>query len=138
MNRDQLEELAAQVIDSAFSVHCQLGPGLLESAYEMAFCHELTLRKVSFERQKLVPIQYKDVFLDCGYRIDLLIERSIVAELKAVESLIPLHEAQLFTYLKLTDCQLGFLFNFNVRLFKHGIKRIVRNLAELKPAGQLC
>jgi len=130
MKREQLEQLVSQVIDAAYTVHCALGPGLLESAYEMALCCELKLRHISFERQKNLPVHYKETALDCGYRIDLLVEGVIVVELKAVDGLAPIHEAQVFTYLKLAGCQLGFLINFNVRLIKHGIKRIVCNLPE--------
>ena len=131
MERQQLETIATVVVDSAREVHRQLGPGLLESAYEMAFCRELNLRNLAFERQRAVPVSYKGVSLDCGYRIDIFVEANIVIELKAVEALTPLHEAQLFTYLKLAHCHLGFLLNFNTRLLKHGLKRIVYQLPEL-------
>ena len=130
MKREELEGIATQVVDAAFAVHQELGPGLLESAYEMALCRELDLRNISFERQKPMPVHYKGAVLDCGYRIDVLVEGVIVVELKAVAELLPIHEAQLFTYLKLAECHLGFLFNFNVRLIKHGIKRVACKLPE--------
>jgi GxxExxY protein len=135
MRREQLEAIATQVVDAALCVHRELGPGLLESAYEMALCRELSLRGLHFDRQRAMPVSYKGAGLDCGYRIDLLVEEVVVIELKAVESLTPIHEAQLFTYLKLADCQIGFLINFNTRLLKHGLKRIVRNLPEAVPAN---
>ena len=125
---DQLEAIATQVVDAALCVHRELGPGLLESAYEMALCRELNLRDLTFERQKAMPVSYKGTALDCGYRIDVLVEDAIVIELKAVEQLAPIHEAQLFTYLKLAGCYIGFLINFNTRLLKNGLKRIVHNL----------
>ncbi len=127
---DQLEAIATQVVDAALCVHRELGPGLLESAYEMALCRELNLRDLTFERQKAMPVSYKGTALDCGYRIDVLVEDAIVIELKAVEQLAPIHEAQLFTYLKLAGCHIGFLINFNTRLLKNGLKRIVHNLPE--------
>ncbi|MEI7820169.1 MAG: GxxExxY protein [Verrucomicrobiota bacterium] len=125
---DQLEAIATQVVDAALCVHRELGPGLLESAYEMALCRELNLRDLTFERQKAMPVSYKGTALDCGYRIDVLVEDAIVIELKAVEQLAPIHEAQLFTYLQLAGCHIGFLINFNTRLLKNGLKRIVHNL----------
>ena len=130
MEREQLEILATQFVDAALAVHRELGPGLLESAYEMALCRELSLRGISFERQKPMPVSYKDALLDCGYRIDLLVEQVIVVELKAVDELASIHEAQLFTYLKLAGCHLGFLINFNARLLKQGLKRVVFRLPE--------
>ena len=130
MEREQLESIATQVVDAALSVHRELGPGLLESAYEMALSRELSLRGISFERQKPLPVQYKGVHLDCGYRVDVFVEGSIIIELKTVDEIAPIHEAQLFTYLKLADCHLGFLINFNTRLLKHGLRRIVCKLPE--------
>ena len=105
-----------------------MGPGLLESAYEKCRCHELELRGIPFERQKELPIEYKGAKLDCGYRLDIVVENRVVVELKACESLLPIHEAQLLTYLKLTKYKLGLLLNFNVALMKNGITRIVNNL----------
>ena len=123
-----LELLAKIAVDCGFKLHDQLGPGLLESAYEECLCHELSLRKVSFERQIDLPVRYKGVNLDCGYRLDLLIGKKVIVELKTVESLLPIHEAQLLTYLKMTNCKLGLLLNFNAPLLRNGIKRLANNL----------
>jgi GxxExxY protein len=106
-------------------VHRQLGPGLLESAYEECLCHELTIRKLNFERQKPIPLVYKDAKLDCGYRLDVLVEGKIVVELKSIDGLGPIHEAIVLTYLKLSGHKLGLLINFNVPLLKDGIKRFI-------------
>ncbi len=113
------------VVDSIYAVHTQLGPGLLESAYEACLTHELVTRGVKVERQVEVPVTYKDVKLDVGFRIDLLVEKSVVVELKTVEDIKPVHEAQLLTYLKLTGHRIGLLVNFNVKSMKYGIKRLV-------------
>ena len=118
------------VIGAAIDVHKALGPGLLESAYEACLCHELRSRGVKYQRQVSLPIDYKDVQLDCGYRLDILVENKIVLELKSVERLLPIHDAQLLTYLKLGNWQLGILFNFNVPLLKLGIKRKVYKFTE--------
>ena len=133
-SREELEAIATQVVDAALCVHRELGPGLLESAYEMALCRELSLRGIRFERQKAMPVNYKGPALDCGYRLDVLVDDAIVIELEAVNELAPIHEAQIFTYLKLAGCHIGFLINFNSRLLKHGLKRIVHNLPETRPA----
>ena len=130
MQRDALEIIATSVMDAAFEVHRHLGPGLLESTYEMALGHELTRLGIPFERQKDMPVSYKGVFLDCGYRLDLLVADELLVELKAIEALLPVHEAQLLTYLKLADKRLGFLINFNVPLLKQGFKRMVNRLRE--------
>jgi GxxExxY protein len=130
MNRTELDNLATSVLDAAFEVHRALGPGLLENAYEMALCHELHLRRIRFERQKPVSVAYKGVQLDCGYRIDLLVEDEIVLELKSCEQLLPIHEAILLNYMTLTDTRLSCLINFNVKLLKNGIKRMVRELPD--------
>jgi GxxExxY protein len=116
-------EITQQIIGAAIEVHRQLGPGLLESAYEECLCHELTIRKLNFERQKPIPLVYKEAKLDCGYRLDLLVEGRIVVELKSVDGLGPIHEAIILTYLKLSGHKLGLLINFNVPLRKDGIKR---------------
>jgi GxxExxY protein len=100
----------------------------LESAYEECLAHEFTLRGIQFERQKPLPIIYKGIQLDCGYRLDFLVGESVIIELKAVEKLMPIHEAQTITYLKLTNCKLGLILNFNVRLMRTGIKRVALNL----------
>jgi GxxExxY protein len=119
-----LDRLARIVVDSGLTVHRALGPGLLESAYEHCLAHELGARGVSLKRQVALPILYKGLPLDAGYRLDILVEESIVIEVKAVDSLTRLHEAQVLTYLKLSGHHLGFLMNFNVALFKLGVRRI--------------
>ncbi len=120
--------ISKEIIGAAIEVHRQLGPGLLESAYEECLAHEFTLRGIQFKRQKPLPVIYKGIKLDCGYRLDFLVAESVIVELKAVEKLMPIHEAQTITYLKLTHCKLGLILNFNVRLMKTEIKRVVLNL----------
>jgi len=120
-----LNDLTKIIIGAAISVHKELGPGLLESAYEACLAYELAERKLRIERQKSLPITYRGVQLDCGYRIDLLGESQVVVELKAVENLEPIHEAQLLSYLKLSRCEVGLLINFNVKVLKDGIRRFV-------------
>ena len=115
----------AAIIGAAIEVHRALGPGLLESAYEECLRHELHLRGVAFERQVNLPVLYKGLLFDCGYKMDLVVERQIVLELKAVESILPVHKAQLLTYLKLSQKQVGLLINFNVPLMTRGIIRRV-------------
>ena len=117
-------KLTGDVIGAAIEVHKILGPGLLESAYEECLCHELGLRAIRFERQKELPIEYKGITLDCGYRLDVVVENKLILELKAVDALEPIHEAQLLTYLKLTGIPLGLLINFNVPVLKEGIRRL--------------
>ena len=119
------EELSGQIRGAAIEVHRELGPGLLESAYEECLCYELRNRGIAYDRQLELPVKYKKLQLDCGYRIDLLVEKKIVLELKSVDSLLPIHEAQLMTYLKLSGCKLGMLMNFNVVLMEDGMKRLV-------------
>jgi len=116
-------KVTEQVIGAAIDVHRALGPGLLESAYEECLCHELNVRGVRFERQRPLPVAYKGVRLDCGYRLDLVVENSVVVEIKAVKSIEPIHEAQLLTYLKLGGWRLGLLINFNLPVLKDGIRR---------------
>ena len=128
MIREKLEEIGKQIVDAAFQVHKALGPGLLESAYEACLVMELILRGFKVERQKTLPVFYKGKKLDVGYRLDLLVENEIIIELKAVERLFPIHEAQIISYLKLSDKRLGYLINFNVPLIKDGIVRKVNNL----------
>ena len=125
-----LNGVTEQIIGAAIEVHKTLGPGLLESVYEECLCHELSLRGAVFERQVLLPVEYKGLKLDCGYRLDLLVKKAVVVELKAVERIEPIHEAQLLTYLKLGDWRVGLLINFNVAILKSGIKRIVNNFKE--------
>jgi GxxExxY protein len=119
-----INDLTGAVIGAAIEVHKTLGPGLLESAYEECLCVEFGLRKFPYERQKELPIEYKGVKLDCGYRLDILIPNKLIIELKACEALQPIHEAQLLTYLKLTGIKVGLLINFNVPVLKEGIKRL--------------
>ena len=119
------KELTNRIIGAAVEVHRHLGPGLLESAYEECLCHELRLRELSFERQKPLPLEYKSLKLDCGYRIDVIVENKVILELKCVNSIIPVHEAQLLTYLKLSGLKVGLIFNFHVALMRDGIKRLV-------------
>jgi GxxExxY protein len=117
--------LTSQVIGAAIEVHRSLGPGLLESVYEECLCYELELRGIPFVRQKALPILYKGVQLECGYRLDVVVAEELVLELKACESLEPIHQAQLLTYLKLTGIKVGLLINFNVPVLKNGIKRLI-------------
>ena len=121
-------ELSKIVFDCALKVHKSLGPGLLESAYEECLYYELKKTGLIVEKQKPLPLIYEDVKLDVGYRVDIIIENKLILELKSVEVLNDVHFAQLLTYLKLTDCKLGMLINFNVVLIKNGIKRVVNNL----------
>ncbi|HQI87205.1 MAG TPA: GxxExxY protein [Anaerolineae bacterium] len=126
-----INQLSYNIIGAAIEVHRELGPGLLESAYEECLCHELGLRGLPYERQKPLPVVYKGVHLDAGYRLDILVDNRIVLELKAVEALLPIHEAQLLTYLKLGGWQVGLLINFNVEVLKEGgIRRRVWGLEE--------
>jgi GxxExxY protein len=122
---DETERIATLIVDTAFTVHKVLGAGLLESVYEPCFCYELQKRGLKFERQVVLPIIYDGVKLDDGFRLDVLVEGQIICELKAVDELTPVHQAQLLTYLKLANKRLGFLINFNVPLIKNGIKRMV-------------
>jgi GxxExxY protein len=117
--------LSRHIITSAIEVHRTLGPGLLETVYEHALCYELSLRKILFERQKRLPVAYKNVNLDCNFRLDILVDDLVIVELKAFERVEPIFEAQLLTYLKLSNLWLGLLLNFNVPTLKQGIKRIV-------------
>jgi GxxExxY protein len=119
------DSLTSQVIGAAIEVHRILGPGLLGSAYEECLCYELGLREIPFVRQKALPILYEGVQLDCGYRLDVVVVDDLVLELKACETLEPIHHAQVLTYLKLTGIKVGLLINFNVPLLKNGIKRVV-------------
>jgi GxxExxY protein len=126
----RVNEITEAVIGAAIEVHRTLGPGLLESAYEECLCRELALRRIPFERQVSLPVEYKGLRLDCGYRIDLLADSQVVVEIKAVEELLPVHEAQLLTYLKVGAWKVGLLINFNTALLKRGIRRLVSGLEE--------
>ncbi len=121
-------ELSKVVFDCALKVHQTLGPGLLESAYEECLFYELKKSGLDVQKQKSLPLMYEEVKLDVGYRIDIIIEDKVILEIKSVDALNDVHFAQLLTYLKLTDCKLGLLINFNVTLIKNGIKRVVNNL----------
>ena len=115
--------LTGKIIGAAIDVHRVLGPGLLESAYETCLVYELRLRKLKVESQKAMPVFYKDVMLDCGYRVDLVVEDQVIVEIKSVAGIATIHEAQLMSYLKLSDCKYGLLINFNVKLLREGIRR---------------
>ena len=126
----ELNQLSNKIIGAAIEVHKTLGPGLLESAYEECLCHELDLRGLSYERQKPLPVFYKGKKLDCGYRLDILVNEGIILELKSCESIEPIHKAQLLTYLKLSGLKLGLILNFKTPMMKDGIVRIVNDLQE--------
>jgi len=126
----ELNKTTETIIGSAIAVHQELGPGLLESAYEACLVYELLQRGLSIQQQKALLVNYRGVKVDCGYRIDLLVENNVIVELKAVERLEPIHEAQLLSYLKLSGYRVGLLINFNVKILKQGIKRLVNNLAD--------
>ncbi|HKI26496.1 MAG TPA: GxxExxY protein [Candidatus Sulfotelmatobacter sp.] len=115
-----MKSLTEHVIGGAIEVHRSLGPGLLESAYEECLCHELHLREIAFERQVLLPVEYKGVKLDCGYRLDLIVEGVLILEIKCLEHVLPVHEAQLLTYLKMTRKRAGLILNFNVATLSRG------------------
>ena len=118
-------EISGKIIGAAIEVHKHLGPGLLESAYEECLCRELDLRGIDFKRQVPLPLSYKGLKLDCGYRLDLLVEDKVIVELKTVEAIAHIHEAQILTYLKLREIRLGLIINFNVPLLVEGIRRLV-------------
>ncbi len=120
----ELDGIAAKIVDAAYTVHKALGPGLLESVYEPCFCHELKKRGLAIQTQVALPIAYDGMNFDAGLRLDVVVEDHVIVELKAVERLLSVHEAQLLSYLKLTGKRLGMLINFNVPLIKKGIKRI--------------
>ena len=125
-----INSLTGQIIGAAIEVHKALGPGLLESAYEECLCHEFGLRKFEYDRQKPLSVEYKGVKLDCGYRLDLVVEKAVILELKSCEKIEPIHKAQLLTYLKLSGLKVGLLLNFNVPVMRDGIVRIVNELEE--------
>ncbi len=121
----RVNRITEQIIGAAIEVHRTLGPGLLESAYEACLMYELRARGLEAENQKPMPLVYHDVHLDCGYRLDVLVERLVIVELKAVERVVPIHEAQLLSHLKLSGCSVGLLINFNVAVLIQGVKRFV-------------
>ena len=125
-----INEISQAIIGAAIEVHRTLGPGLLESAYEQCLSHEFSLRNIPFERQKPLPVDYKGILLDCGYRLDFLVAGLVVVEVKAMECLLPIHQAQLLSYLKLGGWKLGLLVNFHTALLRDGIKRVVLGLEE--------
>lgn len=131
MSPSPINELSHELIGGAIEVHRELGPGLLESAYEGAYSHELTVRRIPHVRQILMPVVYKGVTIETGYRIDVLVEQRIAIELKAVERLLPIHGAQLLTYLRLGKFPLGLLINFNVRKLVDGVERVSNDAPNL-------
>ena len=124
LSMEELNKITEAIIGAAIEVHRVLGPGLLESAYVTCLVYELRERGFKVLQEVPLPLIYKEVKLDCGYRLDLLVNDAVIVEVKSVESLAPIHEAQLLSYLKLADCKVGLLINFNVKLLKHGIKRL--------------
>lgn len=130
MHARHLNRLSSTIIGAAIEVHRTLGPGLLESAYESCLHYELVDQGLKVERQKPLPVIYRDVKLECGYRLDLLVESSIVVELKSVDALAPIHTAQLLSYLRLAHCHLGLLINSNVNVLKTGIRRVVNDFPD--------
>lgn len=125
--RESLNRITSGIIGAAIKVHRALGPGLLESAYEACLAYELGQQGLKVEQQKPLPLVYQEVNLDCGYRLDLLVEEEVIVEVKAVDRLAPIHQAQLLSYLKLSGCEVGLLINFNVKVLKEGICRMVSN-----------
>ena len=126
----EINEITDIIIGRAIAVHRALGPGLLESAYETCLRFELTERGLYVEQQKPLPVVYRDVRLDCGYRLDLVVENRVIVELKSIDKLLPIHDAQLLSYLKLSGCTVGLLFNFNVTVLTSGMKRLVNEYQE--------
>ena len=124
-NKQELDLIGKVIVSSAYSVHKQLGPGLLEKLYEVCFAHELRKRGYLVERQVSIPIHYDDIVFQEGLRLDILVEKSVIVELKAIETVNPVWQAQVLSHLRLTGCKLGFLINFNVPLIKNGIRRFV-------------
>ena len=127
---ERANALSKVVIGACIEVHRQLGPGLLESAYEICLCRELQSLSIPFERQKLLPVRYKGELVDAGYRLDLVVDNCLLVELKSVEQLLPIHGAQVLTYLKLSEIKLGLLINFNVVMLKQGVKRVVNKFPD--------
>jgi GxxExxY protein len=128
--KERLDSITGTIINCAIEVHRALGPGLLESAYEACLAFELTEQGLKIERQKPLPVVYRDVKLDCGYRLDILVEESVIVEIKVVEHLAPIHKTQLLSYLKLSECKVGLLINFNVKVLKSGVIRMVNNFPD--------
>ena len=130
MKKTDVDTLTREIIGAAIEVHKQLGPGLLESAYDECLCRELSLRGLHFQRQVSLPVSYKGVCLNCGYRMDILVEDEVVVEVKSVQKLGSVHEAQLLSYLKLSGRAVGLLINFNVKMLKSGVKRLVNDFPD--------
>jgi len=128
--KDRLDSITRRIIGAAIEVHRRLGPGLLESAYATCLAFELRHMDLQIEEQRPLPVVYRDVKLDCGYRLDLVVEDSVVVEIKAVDQLAPIHDAQLLSYLRLSDRRVGLLINFHVRVLKNGLKRIVNDFPD--------
>jgi GxxExxY protein len=128
--KEEYNRITQAIIGAAIDVHRALGPGLLESAYEACLAYELVCRGFKIERQKEMPLKYREVMLDAGYRIDLLVDECVVVELKAIEKTLPLHEVQVLTYLRLSGCKVGLLINFNVKTLVTGVRRVVNGLPE--------
>jgi GxxExxY protein len=128
----EIENMAATAVDAAFQVHSEYGPGLLESAYEACFVRELELRDIKYQRQLPVPLNYKGNLIEVGFRADVLMDGKLLLEFKAVEEIIPVHKAQIITYLKILNLPLGLLINFNVPLIRDGIRRIL-NIPKTRP-----
>lgn len=124
----EINEITEQIIGAAIDVHRALGPGLLESVYEGCLAYEINRRSLRVMRQKAIPVTYRGVAIDCGFKIDLLVERRVVVELKAVDRVAPIHEAQILSYLKLSGCRVGLLINFNVTKLEKGVRRFVNGL----------
>ena len=127
MDKNPLNNVTSGIIGAAIDVHRALGPGLLESAYKACLAYELIQREMKVEQQKPLPLIYRDVQLDCGYRVDLLVDDAVILEIQSVDSLAPIHQAQLLSYLKLSGCEVGLLINFNVKLLKQGIVTMVNS-----------
>jgi GxxExxY protein len=128
--KDRLDSITRQIIGAAIEVHRRLGPGLLESAYQTCLAFELRQMRLKIEEQKPLPVVYRDVKLDCGYRLDLVVEDSVLVEIKAVDQLASIHDAQLLSYLRLSGKRVGLLINFHVRVLKNGLKRIVNDFPD--------
>jgi GxxExxY protein len=135
--KDRLDQITGRIIGAAIEVHKVVGPGLLESAYEACLAFELRQVGLKVEAQKPLPVVYKDVKLDCGYRLDLVVEDAVIVEIKAVERLSPIHDAQLLSYLRLSHMRVGLLLNFHVRVLKDGLKRMVNEISGLGVLGDL-
>lgn len=129
-DEERLNKITETIIGVAIGIHKALGPGLLESAYEACMVYDLIQSCLKVEQQKPLPVIYREVKLECGYRLDLMIENEVIVEIKSVEKLLPIHKAQLMSYLKLSDCKVGLLINFNVELLKDGIQRVVNNFPD--------